>query len=312
MIVVWSVALVLGLTVATMASRRAVVAALTAGTVSKFSLGAIGASVMAIGTDLPEIANSITAALSGHGDLLVGDTSGSAMTQVTLVMGILLFAAASIRSERHDVGILGGLTAAALVLDAWLVSDGVLSRWEGLILVLLWVAGLVILERSRGDPPKVATADTRSALPHALRSIGWLAVVGAAATVVVRSFVEITEQVGVPELVASAIVLSLGTSLPELVVDWTAIRRGAVALALGDLFGSSLLDATLAVGIGPMLRAVTVSDGAFAACLIAAAGVAGATIVMISRREHGRPSAFALFAIYGAAVAALIVTVGVE
>ena len=141
-------------------------------------------------------------------------------------------------------------------------------------------------------------------------TLGWLLVVGAAATMVVESFIELSDRLGLPELIASAVVLSLGTSLPELVVDWTAIRRGAVALAIGDLFGSSLLDATLGLGIGPMLRSVTVSSSAATACLIAAMGVMAATVIAGSRPSHGRPSATLLFLVYGAATAALIVGTG--
>ena len=166
MIVLWSIALVGGLAVATLASRRAVVAALTASTVSAISLGALGATVMAVGTDFPEIANSIMAALSDHGDLVVGDSAGSAMTQVTLVLAILLFAAASLRADRRDIGVLGGLTAAALLLDAILVRDGELSRADGLLLVALWLVGLVVLERLRAPPPKPLHTDTPRATPE--------------------------------------------------------------------------------------------------------------------------------------------------
>lgn len=310
MIVVWMIGLIGGMTVATLASRRAVITALTASTVSKISLGAIGATVMAVGTDLPEIANSVMAALTDHGDLVVGDAAGSAMTQVTLVMAILLLAATTMRVERRSIALLGGVAALGLWLVAILVSDDTLSRADGALLVGIWVTGLVLLEQVRPDAPEPVRTEARRAAPYAIRTIGWLAVVGGAAAVVVRSFVEITDSLGVPELVASAIVLSLGTSLPELVVDWTAIRRGAVALALGDLFGSSLLDATLAVGIGPALRAVAVSSDAAATCLITGAGVAAATAIMVAHRNHGRRSAAALIVVYLAATAGLVVYSG--
>ena len=312
MIVVWFLGLVVGVTLATVASRRAVLAALTAGTVSRLPLGAIGATVMAVGTDLPEIANSITAALSGHGDLVVGDAAGSAMTQVTLVMAILLVVAVAMRVDRHSIGVLGGVTALALGLVALLVRDGGISRLDGWFLVGIWVTGLVLLEHVRPDPPEPVETDARLAVPHAARAIGWLLVVGAAAALVVRSFVEVTDQLGVPELVASAVVLSLGTSLPELVVDWTAIRRGAVALALGDLFGSSLLDATLAVGAGPALRAVAVSPDAVATCLITGGGVAAATLLLVARPRHGRPTAALLLAVYLVATIGLLVYSGAD
>ena len=84
--VLWIVGFVVGLAITAMGSRRAVTAALAASEASNISPGLIGLTVVAVGTDLPEIANSIVSALTGHGDVAVGDATGSAMTQVTLVL----------------------------------------------------------------------------------------------------------------------------------------------------------------------------------------------------------------------------------
>ena len=201
-----------------------------------------------------------------------------------------------------------------------MARNGVLSRWEGAILVAAWVAAIIVMQLRSTEPttvpPPVHQSGDAERNPdgstgrHVAVALGWLLVVGVAATAVVESFIELSDRIGIPELIASAVVLSLGTSLPELVVDWTAIRRGAVALALGDLFGSSLLDATLALGIGPLIRSVAVSPGAATACLIAAMGVMAATVIAGSRPSHGRSSATLLFLVYGAATAALIVGTG--
>jgi cation:H+ antiporter len=174
------------------------------------------------------------------------------------------------------------------------------------LVVSIWLVSLVVLDQLRSDPPDVGPPDRRSAAPYFVRAILWLAIVGVSATIVVRSFTELTDVVGVPELVASAVVLALGTSLPELVVDLTAIRRGAIALALGDLFGSSFVDSTLAIGSGPAIRATAVSADATTACVIAAVGVVLAAILMASRSTHGRYSALALFGIYGVSMTAMI------
>jgi len=114
---------------------------------------------------------------------------------------------------------------------------------------------------------------------------------------------------GVPEFIASSIVLALGTSVPELVVDWTAIRRGAAALAIGDLFGATLIDATLSVGTGPIISPTDISDEAMVGTLVIAIGVALATLVvaLIPRR---RTLAMSLLAIYGGSMAVLVTLTG--
>jgi cation:H+ antiporter len=308
-IVVWLLALIGGLAAAAYGSRRAVTAALDASSASSIPPTVVGLTLIAVGTDLPEIANSIAAAFGGHGDLLVGDAAGSALTQVTLILGLLCLGSTPIHADRTTVLTTGTLTAVALLVGAALVRDESLARWEGGLLVVAWIASIIAIQRRRsadevGVRPPVAPGSTAR---HVAVTVAWLAVVGAAATLVVESFIELSGHLGVPELVASAIVLSLGTSLPELVVDWTAIRRGAVALAIGDLFGSSLLDATLALGIGPMMRSVAVSPTAATACIIAALGVTAATVITGSRPTHGRSSATLLFLVYAVATIALVV-----
>lgn len=309
MIVFWIVALVVGLAVAAAASRRAVTHAIGASEQAGVSASLVGVTIVAIGTDLPEIAASIIAAIRGEGDLIIGDAAGSAFTQVTLVLAILCLAAA-ITADRVSIATLGALTVGALVLVALLVADGVFSRIDGLILVVVWVGALLVTYVVEPPGDHQAGGSRSDALRAAFRALGWLAVVAAASTLIVESFVELTEDIGVPQLVASAVVLSLGTSLPELVVDLTALRRGAAALALGDLFGSSLLDATLAIGIGPTLRATTVSDDASTACLIAAVGVAGSTVIVMTRRTHRFPSAILLLLVYVSVTAWMIAATG--
>jgi cation:H+ antiporter len=311
MLALWGLGFVFGLAVAVFASRQGVSAALAASDRSNISPGLIGLTVLAIGTDLPEITNSIVAALGGHGDIGVGDAVGSAFTQVTLVLGLLCLAGRPISADRSTVLMTGGMATAALFVVALMVSNGVISRWEGLALVLAWIAAIGVIHR-RQTVPEVRTSARLAggAGWHALAAIAWLALVGAAATLVIESFVRITDRIGIPELVASALVLSLGTSLPELIVDWTAIRRGAVALAIGDLFGSTLLDSTLAVGIGPALRAVDVSSAAVATCLIAALAVVAATTITASKPVHGRGTAPLLLMVYVSAVAAVLISNG--
>ena len=312
MIAVWLLMLVGGLAAAAYGSRRAVAAALDASRTSRISPSIIGLTVVALGTDLPEIANSIVAAWSGHGDLVVGDAAGSAVTQVTLILGLLCLGAGPIHADRNTVLTTGTLTTAALLVAALMVGDEVMARWEGGLLVAAWVMAILAIQRRSLTATPAPTPTRRrvvdgSTRRHVAVALGWLILVGLASTAVVESFIALSDSLGVPELVASAVVLSIGTSLPELVVDWTAIRRGAVALAIGDLFGSSLLDATLALGIGPALRAITVSPTAATACLIAAMGVMAASVIAGSRPVHGRSSATLFLLVYGAATVAIVV-----
>ena len=313
MIVVWVLGLVVGVAVAVGSSRRAVGAALETSESLGISAGLVGLSIMAVGTDLPEIANSIIASLSGHGDLNVGDSTGSALTQITLILAMLMLAAGLSLDLDHSeskVAVSTGLmTTAALVALAIMLSDGTLGRIDGIVLVSAWFVSLVwMARRNRGGDHAPRVPDDRVGRAIA-RTLLWLSLVGVAATVIVRSFIEITDSLGVPEFLASSIVLAIGTSLPELVVDWTAIRRGAAALAIGDLFGSSLVDATLSVGIGPIIRPTAVSTQAMTGVLVIAVGVSVATLA-VALVTSRRGLAGSLLAVYAFGMLALVTLAG--
>lgn len=280
MTAVWGLVLVASIGATSFASRRAVSRALRVAETLKISPAMVGLTVMAIGTDLPEIANSLVSSASGHGDVNVGDSMGSVLTQVTLTLGLLCLAGSTITTNRNFVIAVGTATVFAVVVVRILVDDGELSHIDGLTLILLWIGGTALLGQGELRPREVLAGGRVDVARDVASAMGWLAAVGLFAVGVVQSFLRIAEVFGVPEFVGSFIVLSIGTSLPELFVDWTAIRRGASSMAVGDVFGSSFVDATLSIGIGPAVFSAAVSSAVFTGTVMAGVGVGLATILV--------------------------------
>jgi cation:H+ antiporter len=298
-----------GLAVALVASDRAVAytRALAA------ALGApafiVGVALVSIGTDLPELANSITAHAQGEGDVNVGDSVGSALTQYTFVLGLFPLVASTIPIERRQVGLLTVLTAAGLGLTTFLVADGWLGRWDGAVLILAW--GLFTLVVVKGLPGQLA--DKPPAVRHQRRIVQAgvvllaLAFVGFGATVAVRSLVDLAQLAGVPEFVLAFFGASLGTSAPEIMVDITALLRGAPGIALGDALGSSLVDSTLSIGAGPLFFPAEVTPRlAVAGSIYSLVAVAAAGTVLVMRRRHDRMSALVLLFLYALSYVVLL------
>ncbi len=305
MVALW-VALLAGCIFGTaVSSRRAVTTALQIVESTRFSPALVGLTIMSIGTDLPEIANSIVSTASGHGDVNVGDSMGSVLTQITLVLGILCFAGSSIVVERNFLISIGSAAFFASVMVWVFVGDGSLSHFDGVVLIVLWFGGTVLLGQSELRPRKVVATGTTTIFRNAVVTLFWLGLVGAFAFGVVTSFLELSEDLGVPEFIGSFMALSLGTSLPELAVDWTAIRRGASSMAVGGIFGSSFVDATLSVGIGPALFSSAVSEDVQFGVGVAAAAVALATVIAARTQRFDSRLGIALIAIYLVAQAAV-------
>jgi cation:H+ antiporter len=303
----WIIVFGVGLAGASFASRRAVVSALRVSETLKISPAVVGLTVMSIGTDLPEIANSLVSSASGHGDVNVGDSIGSTLTQVTLTLGLLCLANQQITTNRNFVLAVGTTTIFSVIMVRVLVDDGDLDRFDGLLLILLWVVGTAVLAQGQLKPREVFTSGHGPARTDAGRAVGWLAAVGLFAVLVVESFLEMAALFGVPEFIGSFLVLSIGTSLPELFVDWKAIREGASSMAVGDIFGSSFVDATLSIGIGPAVFSTLVSSDVLFGIAVAAVGVAAATILVVRTGRYDRRLGLALIAVYAVAQIAVAV-----
>lgn len=269
----------------------------------------VGVVLVSLGTDLPEIANSIAAHVQGEGDVNVGDSIGSTLTQYTLVLGLFPLVAGALVIDRRQIGVVTVLTMGGLGLTSLFVADGWLGRWDGLVLVAAWAVFTYVVVRvipgSRPeDPPAVRLAGRGGQAGVVLAA---LAVVGVGATVAVRSLVHLAELAGVPEFVIAFFGASFGTSAPEIVVDFTALVRGSPAIALGDALGSSLIDATLSIGIGPIVAPAEVTASlALTGALytLVAVGIVGG--LLGGRRRHDRRSMVVLLGLYLLAYAVLL------
>jgi cation:H+ antiporter len=176
------------------------------------------------------------------------------------------------------------------------------------VLLLAWLSASVALWRFGPDPPLELPATELGRARHALRALLHLVVVGAGAGVTVLGVIELAALLGVPEYLISFFGASIGTSMPELVVDLTAIRRGEHAIAIGDIIGASLIDATLSIGAGPLVAPTAVSaELGIRGSVVAAAAVLLATAMLTVTRRHGRRTGLVLLACYAAIYPLLLV-----
>ncbi len=269
----------------------------------------VGVVLVAVGTDLPEIANSIAAHLQGEGDVNVGDSVGSALTQDTFVLGLFPLVVAVIAMSARQVALVTSLTVGGLLLTAWFVADGSLTRLDGAILVVAWAVSITLVTRegighAPESPPEVRV---QGHVARGLVVLGMLLLVGLGATVAVRALVDLAEQLGVPAFALAFFGASMGTSAPEIVVDLTALARGAPAIALGDALGSSLVDSTLSIGVGPIVNPAPVTARiALVGCLYTAAAIAAVGVLLSVRRRHDWRSGLVLMSLYALAYAVLI------
>ncbi len=306
--ILWLGAVAAGLAITVGGSRRAVTDATELAKGTRLPPFFVGMTLLALGTDLPEIANSVIASYTDHGDVNVGDSIGSASTQLTLVLGILPFAGFAIPLGERGSALLKGqqttawLTAVALVGVAVLMIDDHIGRLDAVVLITAWVAGSrLVYGETRADPELILDEPAANRLRLAGQLLLAIIAIGSGATLAVVGIIELAELWGVPKLIVAFFGASIGTSLPELIVAYTALRQGKPALAIGDVLGSSFADATLSVSVGPLLFP-TVIDGDLALTAALVAAGAAATVAFLFGRggDYRRRSGAILLLVYAA------------
>jgi cation:H+ antiporter len=248
--------LVAGIVLLTISSDKAVEHSVFLASALGISSLMIGLVLASVGTDLPEIANSIVSCWSGRGDIDLGDSIGSVLTQITLILGLVAFLGRGFKVDRKEILVIGSFELFALLLAISVALTG-FTRIKAFILMATWPVSVFIIR-------KVTTREivkTKHVAPKASRhfsvhfAIATLGFVGVAigALAVVQSVIMLSDALGIPEFFISFFILAIGTSLPELVVDLTAIRKRQYELAIGDIIGSCIVDSTISISIGQLL-----------------------------------------------------------
>jgi cation:H+ antiporter len=216
----------------------------------------IGLVFISLGTDFPEIVNSIISSSLGHVDINIGDSIGSVLIQLTLVFGIFTLIGGAKKILRKEVIVIGSCLLLALGFLFNILQDGTLSRLDAFTIVSGWILFTIITIVAIGKKvvvhQEIPKPDSKKWL-HTLIVFFGLIGVGVGSFFTIESTVFLATFLKVPEFYISFFVVGLGTSLPELVVDLTAIRKKQFDIAIGDVLGSCLIDATISIGIGPLL-----------------------------------------------------------
>jgi len=137
--------LIVGLALLAFASDEAVEHSVSIASALGASPFMIGLTLVSFGTDLPEVANSVIASTLGHGDINVGDSLGSILAQITLVLGLLPFLAGGFKVKRREVGIIGACEVLALILAVSIAEKGYITRINALLLVASWAIVMLII-----------------------------------------------------------------------------------------------------------------------------------------------------------------------
>lgn len=233
----------------------------------------IGATVVSIGTTLPEVMTSALGAVSGSSGIAYGNAIGSIICNTSLIAATTIAIKPGKADKKSMIFPVICFFAVAIfyALNAYLA--GGFALWTGIVLLVIFVAYMIInvlnMKKNPSEPEMVCIEEAEEPAEESkagmvkdivMLIVGAL-VIAVGAYLLVENATIVANKLGVPESVIGLTVVALGTSLPELVTAITSLLKGHGALSLGNIIGANIFNLVLVSGVAITISPFTVPEG---------------------------------------------------
>lgn len=229
----------------------------------------IGLTIVAMGTSLPETAVSVTASLANNNALAVSNAVGSNIFNLMVVIGFCaVLTPVAVQKDVLKRDFPFSMLCAVLLFVLGCIGPMILGHFDGIILLALFAVYVVFLIRSAlkasksgntSDDESIAAAEEMKmiSVPRSIFFIVAGAVgIALGGDVVVNSASNIATKFGMSQTLVGLTIVSIGTSLPELVTSIVAARKNEVDMALGNAIGSNIFNILMVLGIASAISPI--------------------------------------------------------
>lgn len=244
----------------------------------------IGFIIIALAVSLPDFMVVVTASFAQKSALAIGDALGSSIANICLVLGIATLVRRVDVERRHMLDSAELLLLISIV-PALILSKGFVGLYEGVILIIVFFIYVFFTLKNRftlNIKDGVTKKQWRGAFILFFMGI-FVTIVSA--QFVVSSASEFAQFVGVSEALIGMTLVAFGTTLPELALDFTAIRKGQFSLAIGDILGSTVINLTLILGLSLAISPTNIDSSLYTIPL--AFIIAANSFLFYSLVKHG-------------------------
>jgi len=224
----------------------------------------IGATLVAVGTSLPEMAVSMSASYKGNGDIAVANVVGSTIFNIGLVLGAVFLIAKKVHPDRDIFAKDSSWSLFPILMFILMGQDHKISRFDGFIFILMMIAYVMFLANSNQvvEIKEEVEKEKFNWLPTiALLIVGFVFVVGGA-DFAVDNASKIAKSLGVSDWIIGIFLVAFGTSLPELVVSIQAAFKNNADMAIGAIIGSNVANFTMVLGLSSVINPLNVDFSA--------------------------------------------------
>ena len=226
----------------------------------------IGATVVSVGTTLPEVMVSATAAINHNGAIAYGNAIGSIICNTALIAALTIaIRPAPVDRKAITMPVIFFFISAAIYLVA-AYGFGRFDRWLGLVMLSVFALYMILTIR-RGFQNPAAPAHHRDSAANGSLFLNFALLAASAALVAIGadmlegSSVSLATMAGIPAEVVGVTIVALCTSLPELVTAITALAKGHGALSLGNIIGANIFNLVLVSGVAVTISPFSVPQG---------------------------------------------------
>ena len=218
----------------------------------------VGATVVSIGTTLPEVMVSTTGALAGSGAMAYGNAIGSIICNTALIAAISITCnpgPVNVKSMKTPA-IFFFMSVALYCFASYILGE--FPRWMGFVMLGIFVVYMVLTVRNGMQNPDAVEEDEgeqkeRKLWQELMLLVAGAAVIAVGADLLVDHGQIIALELGVPETVVALLFVALGTSLPELVTTITSLKKGRASLGVGNVIGANVFNLVLVSGVAVSL-----------------------------------------------------------
>lgn len=226
----------------------------------------IGATVVSIGTTLPEVMVSVTAAVNNNGAIAYGNAIGSIICNTALIAALTIaIRPAPVDRKTIVTPVLFFFASAAIYMVAAYIF-GRFDRWLGIVMLLVFGAYMAMtIYKGFKNPVQQEVEEEETESGSLLKDLVVLvisaALIAVGADMLEGSSVSLATMAGIPTEVVGVTVVALCTSLPELVTAVTALLKGHSALSLGNIIGANIFNLVLVSGAAVTISPFAIPEG---------------------------------------------------
>ena len=284
----------------------------------------IGLTIVAMGTSLPETAVSVSASITGNNELAVSNVVGSNIFNLMVVIGVCaVLATVDVAKETIKRDIPFSLLCAGLLLLLGILgfsdkSGMTLGHLDGVILIALFAGYIfymvkIALKASKEGKKVEIEGGSDEDIKLVSVPMSILFIVGGAIAIAVGGDMtvdaasRIASELGMSQTLIGLTIVSIGTSLPELVTSIVAARKNEVDMALGNEIGSNVFNILMVLGIASAISPISfIQENIIDLCVLMVFTVC-AWIFAGTRKKIGKIEGFCMIALYAAYAVYIII-----